>query len=271
MQGRLSAPVGGRIQAFPWTSWREEFVTAHALGFTLMEWTLDHERLAENPLLTETGRREVQALAERWQIRIESLTADFVMQAPFFKVEGLERQARLDDLRAVVEASAAARVGLLVIPLVDEGRLEDERQEEALVRGLETLAADLRDACLRVAFESDYSPEAAAALLRRFPDNLYGLNYDTGNSAALGYDPDEEVRALGGRIFNVHIKDRHRRGPSVPLGTGDAALPTVIRLLCKVGYVGNFILQTARAVDGDHAGALRRARDLVLSWLELAG
>ena len=52
MQGRLSALVDGKIQAFPWDEWREEFPRANALGLTRMEWTIDQERLRDNPLTT---------------------------------------------------------------------------------------------------------------------------------------------------------------------------------------------------------------------------
>ena len=34
------------------------------------------------------------------------------------------------------------------------------------------------------------------------------VNYDTGNSAALGYDPDEEFKSYGHKITDLHIKDR---------------------------------------------------------------
>ena len=37
------------------------------------------------------------------------------------------------------------------------------------------------------------------------PDN-YGINYDIGNSAAMGFDPKEEIQVYGQRILNVHIK-----------------------------------------------------------------
>ena len=50
MQGRLSAMVDGKIQAFPWNEWREEFPRAQALGLTRIEWTIDQDRLRENPL-----------------------------------------------------------------------------------------------------------------------------------------------------------------------------------------------------------------------------
>ena len=56
MQGRLSPLIGGRIQAFPWPYWEDEFALGQGLGLSCMEWTLDRERIYENPLMTEAGR-----------------------------------------------------------------------------------------------------------------------------------------------------------------------------------------------------------------------
>ena len=96
---------------------------------------------------------------------------------------------------------------------------------------------------------------------------MFGINYDIGNSAALDYDCGAEFAAYGDRILNVHIKDRIKGGTTVPLGTGNANLPRALGLLMRRGYSGSFILQTARAADGDHAGALRRYRDMSREWL----
>jgi len=39
--------------------------------------------------------------------------------------------------------------------------------------------------------------------------------------------------------------------------------------LSRAGYAGDFILQTARAADGDHAAALSRYRDITRRlWAE---
>ena len=97
--------------------------------------------------------------------------------------------------------------------------------------------------------------------------DVFGINYDIGNSAALGHDPAEELAACGARVLNVHVKDRVRGGTTVPLGEGNADFPTVFRLLARSSYPGMFILQTARAAGGDHAGALARYRDMVVNWM----
>ena len=272
MQGRLSPPVGDRIQAFPWAEWKDEFPAARSLGLRLIEWTVDAARLRENPIMTRRGRDEVRALADTYGIRVRSLTADCVMEVPFYKAseEKRERARRLDDLKALIDGCAESGIILLVIPLVDNGRLENEAQEDTLRQGLLALEPVLRDSGVRVVFESDFPPPRLREFIDTFPPEGYGINYDTGNSAALGYDPREEIERYGALIWNVHVKDRHRGGTTVPLGTGAADLPTVFRLLVRSGYAGHYILQTARAADGDHAGALSRYRDMVASWLAAA-
>lgn len=269
MQGRLSEPVNGKIQAFPWDHWRSEFATARTNGFGLMEWTLDQERLRENPLMTPEGRAEIRALAQQYRVRILSLTGDCLMQAPFYKTSHSARCALLDDFKSVIAASADLGVRYIVFPLVDNGRLEDERQEQSLIAGLRDAEPMLRDG-MKILFESDYPPAQLRDFIAQLPSPCFGINYDIGNSAALGFDPVEEIEAYGERIDNVHVKDRVLHGTTVPLGTGNADFPAVFRALRRREYVGNFILQTARAANGDHASTLRRYRDMVVAWLQAA-
>jgi L-ribulose-5-phosphate 3-epimerase len=267
IQGRLSPPVNHKIQAFPWAHWREEFATAQRCGFRLMEWTLDHDRLPENPLITPAGRREIRQLSAEHGVRVGSLTGDCFMQAPFYKASGAPRQALLAELQRVVEACLEIGIRYIVVPLVDNGRIEDRRQHDDLRVGLSTVEASLRDGGARIVFESDFDPPALARFISEFPAHTFGINYDIGNSAALGFKSEEEFDAYGDRIDNVHVKDRKLKGTTVPLGTGNADLPYTLRLLRERGYRGHYILQTARAADGNHAVVLCRYRDMVRQWL----
>lgn len=267
MQGRLSGLVSGKIQAFPWRDWEQEFALAHRHGFPLMEWTLDQDRLYENPLLTEDGRERIRTLSAVNGVRVLSLTGDCFMQAPFFKQAGDERVRLLDDLRAVLGACAESGIRYVLVPLVDNGRIENAEQERNLLDGLAPLTGFLRANAMQIVFESDFPPQRLADFIAMLTEDAYGINYDVGNSAALGYNPEEEIAAYGKRIVNVHIKDRALHGTTVPLGEGNADFPRVFRALKVAGYAGNFILQTARAKDGDHAAALCRYRDLVRGWI----
>ena len=269
MQGRLSPMIDGRIQAFPWTCWRTEFPVAQKYSFHLFEWTLDQARLYENPLLSPDGQQEIRSLCQRHKLAIPSLTGDCFMQAPFWKAEGDERESLKRDFRAVAEASAAVGISVMVVPLVDTGRLDDVQQEDTLVAFLKDQTDFLWQRGLRVAFECDFAPAELARLVGRLDPAVFGINYDIGNSAALGFDPADEIAAYGNRIVNVHIKDRMMGGTTVPLGSGNANFAAVFSALARAGYAGNYILQTARAADGDHAGALCRYRDMVVSWLSV--
>lgn len=270
MQGRLSPKVDGKIQAFPWTNWQSEFPAAQALGLGLMEWTLDHDRLYENPLLTDHGRREIAALSERHGVRVGSLTGDIFMQAPFWRVDGEARRTRLREFDAVLDACAAAGIRYVVVPLVDNGAMHTPEEEALVVAELLARAPRLRRDGLAVVFECDYPPARLAQFIARLPTDVFGINYDIGNSAALDYDCCEEIAAYGARIMNVHIKDRVKGGTTVPLGTGNAQLPRAIGLIVQSGYRGNFVLQTARADDERHAEVLARYLALSRGWIRQA-
>ena len=267
MQGRLSPPVDGRIQAFPWSSWREEFPAAERNGFQLMEWTLDQERLHENPLMTAAGQADISELSRRHGVRVASLTGDCFMQAPFWKAGGIERENLQRDFREVAQACAKSGISLIVVPLVDGGRLENPEQEEVLVSFLHALDPFLSEHGLRVIFESDYQPAELARFIGRLEPASFGVNYDIGNSAALGFSPSDEFAAYGRRVVNVHVKDRVLGGTTVPLGRGAADFEAVFKALAGIRYAGGYILQTARAADGDHAGALCRYRDMTRDWI----
>lgn len=271
MQGRLCDRIDGKIQAFPWREWEMEFPRAQELGLTLMEWTLDQHRLYESPLMTVDGQARIRELSTLHGVRVLSLTGDCFMQAPFYKVQGADREALLKDLRAILDASQQVGIRYVLIPLVDNGSLQTPEQETALLEGVLPLRQRLVDAGMKIVFESDFPAARLTAFIGRLPHDAYGINYDIGNSAALGYSPAEEIGSYGCRIDNVHVKDRKLHGATVPLGAGNADFPAVFGALRKADYAGHFILQTARAEDNDHAGALARYRDMTREWWTKSG
>jgi L-ribulose-5-phosphate 3-epimerase len=267
MQGRLSPQIEGKIQAFPWQYWETEFLIGSEASFESVEWTLDADRMHKNPLLTEAGQKRIRELSSTSGIHILSLTGDCFMQAPFWKASKIRRRALLQDLKSVLEACSAVGIRYVVVPLVDNGSLENNAQRQSLLDGLLPLVPWLLKHEIAIVFESDYAPEALAQLITSLPDPPFGINYDIGNSASLGFDPAAEIRSYGNRIRNVHVKDRLLGGTTVPLGTGAANFRLVFRELGRIGYQGDFILQTARATDGDHLKALLRYREMVRGWL----
>lgn len=271
MQGRLCEPVDGKIQAFPWRHWESEFSAASAIDMNLMEWTLDQERLYENPLMTRGGQDKIRTLCLEHDLSIPSLTGDCFMQAPFWKIDGQARADLQSDFLAIGRACAAVGIRMIVVPLVDNGRLETVEQENVLVDFLLAQQSFLSQHSLQVIFECDFTPFEFARFIVRLPAEHFGINYDVGNSAALGFKPAEEFAAYGARVFNVHIKDRVLGGTTVPLKTGSADFEAVFSALAKQNYQGNFILQTARAAEGNHSEVISSYRDMTQLWVKKYG
>lgn len=267
MQGRLCPMVDGKIQAFPWRDWRTEFPAAQRLNVRLMEWTLDHDRLVDNPLITADGRAEIRELSAKHKVGVQSLTGDIFMQAPFWKVSGAQREERLGELDLVLDACAELGIRFVVVPLVDNGSMSGHDEEEAVIDAVNRRADRLRRDNLVIAFECDYDATDLARFIGRFPADVCGINFDIGNNAALGYDVADHVAAYGQRVVNVHIKDRMLRGTTVPLGLGNADIPAALQALVSSGYRGAYVLQTARAQDEDHEGTLGRYVEMTRRWL----
>jgi hexulose-6-phosphate isomerase len=267
MQGRLSPVINGKIQEFPWNNWREEFNVAARLGFRLMEWTLDQCRLHENPLMTQKGQAEIMKLSRDFKIKIPSLTGDCFMQSPFWKLLGAEKKDRQNDLMLILDGCANVGISQIVIPLVDDGRIENNDQSKALLSFLHAKETAIIDRGIQIVFESDFGPDELKAFIGQFNPKVFGINYDIGNSAALGFDVDKEFAAYGDRILNVHVKDRMLKGTTVPLGNGNADFAKVFRQLAIIEYRGNYILQTARADNGNHSGVLSHYKTVVEKWV----
>lgn len=268
MQGRLSPKINGRIQCFPWPYWQNEFSIGRQNGFSMLEWTLDQERLYENPLMTEAGQTQIKNLCKEFSFTIPSLTGDCFMQSPFWKASGVELSELKKDFINIAKSCSKVGISMIVVPLVDNGRLENQQQENTLLEFLTEQSTFFSLNNLKIIFESDFEPLNLKRFIAQLDKKLFGINYDIGNSAALGFSPQEEFAAYGERIVNVHIKDRVLHGTTVPLGTGNADFVTVFKCLYKVNYVGNYILQTARAEDENHASVLSKYRDMTLGFIE---
>ncbi len=266
MLGRFSPIEEGRIQAFPWQTWRDEFAIAKKHGFKLMEWVIEQYRLYDNPVINSAGRKEIKRLMNEHGVAITSVTCDTYIQEPFYKAKGPAKMQLLDDFRRIVDACAEIGIIKFVVPLVDKGSLENKDQEDELLRGMRSIGPSLQSGS-EIVFESDFEPSRLKDFISKFEPEHFGINYDTGNSASLGYDFKDELSCYGDRIYNVHIKDRAFKGTTVPLGEGDADISGILSAFEAKGYSGNYILQTARVSDGDHAGALCRYRDMVKGWL----
>jgi len=251
MQGRLVPPEDGRFQSFPRSRWRDEFPIAAAAGLDAIEWIFDAYGEDINPLGTEAGIDEMRALSSQHGVRVESVCADWFMDFPLVADEPIEAGRRWRKLVWLMEKCATANIGRVVVPFVDASAIRNDEHLTSVVAGINGLGAVMDRTQVELHLETALSPAAFAQLLEQTPHPSVKVNYDSGNSASLGFEPRAEFAAYGSRVGSVHLKDRVLGAGTVPLGHGDTDFASLFQCLAEVSYGGDVILQVARGVAGD--------------------
>ena len=262
MQGRLVPPIDGKLQAFPTNGWNKELEICRGLGVECIEWVYDGEDLyfLPNPISTFEG---ANALSGIQSPRITSLCADYFVKAPLLRVPDGIKVQRIARLRWLIFQCGLANIPILVLPFVDDNSIRTQEEIQETIDNLQSLG-DLLESCdVRIALEANLSPFNFKSLIKQL-DGTIAINYDSGNSASLGYDMEEEWGGYGYRVENIQIKDRVVNGGSVPLGEGSANFDTLAKMLSQYKYSGNTILQVARGESGKEVGWYQRNRNFLL-------
>lgn len=263
MQGRLLPPVNNAIQAFPQHGWQSEFALAAEIGLDCIEFIFDGDEYTNHPLMTRNGLREVQHLILDTGVRVRSVCADYFMPYPLHRGTSDQLAARGTILQDLILNCSTLDIGNIIVPCVDNSRLRNENERQEFKFRLEKCLPIAEECGINIALETDLGPDSFADLVQEIDHDCLKINYDTGNSASLGYDPAAEFASYGKWITDVHIKDRVLGGTTVPLGEGSVDFPLVFTLLDRLNYSGIFILQTARKEPGRELETIKGYLDFI--------
>ncbi len=253
MGGRLLPPEDGRFQCFPRHQWESEFAHAAKVPFDYIEWVYDLCGHDVNPLGNTAGIERLKDLIESTGVCIRSVCADYFMDRPLVRCSQQELHERLQELARILRNGRGVGVNRVVIPFVDASAIRSNEDFVAVQDALKAAMPFAEETGLEIHLETSLGPAEFAKLLDGLPHPKLKVNYDSGNSASLGYSPAGEFAAYGDRIGSVHIKDRVLNGGTVPLGTGNADFTALFSCLEKIDYRGDFTLQVARGTPGDEA------------------
>ena len=249
MQGRLLPPCDGRFQSFPRGHWEKEFAFAAEAGLNGIEWIYDTYGEGDNPIEKPSGQKLLATLCRDFGVIVDSLCADYFLDRPLLRSDGPARVALEAKLHWLIGAASDVGVRRLVLPFVDASQIDDEDDEREVVAILERALPVAEKSGIELHLETSLQPARFASLLQALDHELVCANYDSGNSASLGYSPREEFAAYGRRIGSVHVKDRVRGGGTVPLESGDCDFKELFTSLRDVGYPGDYVLQVARTTS----------------------
>jgi sugar phosphate isomerase/epimerase len=250
MQGRLVPKYQGRYQAFPIGMWENEFKVAQECDLDLIEFILDFNDADENPLLKEGGVDEIANAIKVSGVSVKTICADYFMEAPLHSSDDKAAEKSFKILERLLEAAKILKITDIVIPCVDQSSLETEVSVDRFVQQISKIIPRIERQNINLSLETDLSPKPFVELLERLNSKNITVNYDIGNSAALGFDSDEELEAYGDRITDIHIKDRVLGGGPVTLGEGNADFDKFFIKLKEFDYQGPFIMQAYRDEEG---------------------
>jgi hexulose-6-phosphate isomerase len=248
MQGRLSPRIDGKIQAYPANTWQKEFEIAKKIGYSAVEWIVE-KPLEINAMMSKSGIKEIKDVISKTEVRIDYVCADIFMQQPLVRMtQEIEEENKELLKNILLNAKEVGAIGV-EIPFVDASSIKSESEKNELISCMQEAFELAEEIGMKISLETDLNPTSFKELLDRINLNHVQANYDIGNSASLGFDPVEEIDAIGNRILNVHIKDRKLGSTTVPLGTGDADIKLSLSRLSEINYLGGITMQAARGTD----------------------
>jgi len=262
MQGRLSPPEDGRFQSFPRHSWRQELTRAREVGLGYIEWIYDEYGASVNPIASEEGIAELNALKQETGVETPAICGDWLMDYPLVRCSREQRVHREHVLHNLLRWGKTIGASRVVLPFVDTSSVRTEKEKSVVLEVLERALPISEEVRVEMHLEADFSPPEFASFLARIPHPSVKVNYDTGNSSGLGYIASEEFAAYGNRIGSIHIKDRLRlpdgKVATKPLGEGSADFDDVFASIRKTRYPGGFTLQVARGKEGDEVNWIKQ-------------
>ena len=250
MQGRLLPKYKGKYQAHPIGYWQDEFLLAKNLNLNLIEFIFDYDNYELNPLMSLSGIENIQRVIGNSGVNVKTICADYFMEAPIHSKDEYISKKSIRVLKELIKNVSLLGVTDIILPCVDHSKLADSSDLDRLITHLKSLNDFLEEYRINISLETDLNPSDFLDLIKAVDSPFVKINYDTGNSASLGYNLSEEFNTYGQYISDIHIKDRLLNGSSVFFGEGNVDFDLFFKKLKELKYDGPIIFQLFRDEEG---------------------
>jgi sugar phosphate isomerase/epimerase len=148
-------------------------------------------------------------------------------------------------LEQTIDAARQLGAGAILVPFFGKGALlvgKELKKDDVdnVVARMKDAAPKAKAAGVKLGLENTCSGKQNLEILDRIGSDWVGCYYDIGNSTNNGYDVPAEIRALKGRLVQIHFKD----GGSY-VGEGKVKLPPIAEAIKEIGYQGWIVLETS--------------------------
>ncbi|MDA1193259.1 MAG: sugar phosphate isomerase/epimerase [Candidatus Poribacteria bacterium] len=225
----------------------ERFNKAKALGFDGLELCLGGAE-DDHPLLNEAGIEQIQQLSDESGVAVSSFSPGGFTSYTFFLEDDEKRQLGIRYLNRLSRVAPQFGVGVILVPFFGNGMIQPgEHLNKRLVDGFKESGEVAAKYGVSLAIESTLSGDEHAALVDAVGLDSVGVYYDMGNATSKGYDSPTEIRALKGKLAQIHMKDTGGNH----LGEGEVDFSAVGAAIKATGYDGWLVLETPVKEDAD--------------------
>jgi L-ribulose-5-phosphate 3-epimerase len=232
------------------------FQEARTIGFDGVELDLAREYTGDL-LWTPEGRRHLLDLAGGSGVEVSSVCLGALWGQTFAADDEAARQRATEIVNTASRFTPELGTRVILVPIVGVDGQPDATGVERWVEGLRACAPVAESSGVILALENvgrspANSAPAIAAMLDAVASPAVRVYYDIGNATSLGYDPIEELKLLGDRVAQVHIKGAR----SAQLWENTLDMAAVARTLREIGYDGYLVFET-QATERPSEGAAR--------------
>jgi sugar phosphate isomerase/epimerase len=217
-------------------------------------------------LWSPVKRDRLRTHAEDLEIELPSICPTFLNFRPgLIAADPGERGSVAEIYEQLVTVVDDIGGDLILIPFFLDAEIGSEAERNRVADAIQPAMDAAEDADVTLAIENTLPADENRELLDRIDSPSAGIYYDVANTTAQGYDPGEEIRALGDAVSRIHFKDHDERGKGTMLGEGRVDFEGVASALDEVEYDGWIMLETMFVDDPVEAMIenLQFARELV--------
>jgi len=223
----------------------ELFEVTQKIGFAGVELDLSSK---DNFIWSQRGRKELKELAILHGVEIPSICLGILKNYGLANTESKKRDFARKLVAKAVPIAADIGAKVLLLPFFAPAAKITSKEEICnTIKELKNCCSIAEDHGVTLGLETTLSAKEILEIVEAVSSNFVKVYYDIGNAVGFGYDPAEEIRELGSKIAQIHIKDKVIQGEKVVtckfLGEGNVDFIQVKKAIKEINYNGYLILE----------------------------
>jgi sugar phosphate isomerase/epimerase len=220
------------------------FPEAANLGFDGVEPDLGRDYKSDL-LWSAAGRQRVLDLAKETGVEVSSVCLGALWGQTFASDDPDDRKKATEIVSEAARWTPQLGAKVILVPIVGVENQTPSVGVDRWIEGLRTCAPVAEQSGVVLALENvGRSPARSAAEIANILDAVGSPSvkayYDIGNGTSFGFDAVEELKLLGDRVAQVHIKGAR----AAQLWEETLDLDAVARTLRDIGYDGYLVFET---------------------------